>query len=134
MLVILGVGVRGVASRFENVAKAGEEEAKKRADDERQKREAREKSERERWAKEEKERQEQYKKQEDEEAAREAAAAPPQAPARQSYQQVRLLICSIILSLTGCVYKYFLLVYESSSFHFKFNTITGKINSHKHQL
>ena len=50
------VGARNMASRFENMAKAGEEEAAKRREEEKSKREAREKAEREKQEKAEQER------------------------------------------------------------------------------
>lgn len=82
-----GVGAKGVASRFENMARAGEEEAKRRADEERQKREARERSEREKQERDEKARQQQYEEQE--KLAREAeAATAPEPAARDSGEPV----------------------------------------------
>ena len=56
-------GAKNMASRFESMAKAGEEEARQRADEERQRRQAREQAEREKNAREEERRQEEIAKQ-----------------------------------------------------------------------
>ena len=58
-----GGGAKNMASRFNAMAKAGEEEARQRAEEERQRRQAREQAEREKNAREEERRQEEIAKQ-----------------------------------------------------------------------